>query len=127
MLKKVMLAAIALSFAGASFAQAQSPFEPRKPGQYRAEPQRPSHGKEFHGQDRRRDESRRDDRRRGENRAHFNRGQRYGDWRRHQEIRDYKHYGLRAPGRGQRWIKVDDQYLLITAATGFIAGVLVAR
>ncbi|ENS00111.1 hypothetical protein C030_02957 [Brucella abortus 85/69] len=55
------------------------------------------------------------------------RGQRYNDWRRHQEIRDYKRYGLRAPARGQRWIKVDDQFLLITAATGLIVGVLAGR
>lgn len=57
----------------------------------------------------------------------WSKGQRYGDWRRHQEVRDYKRYGLRKPGRGQHWVKVDNQYLLITAATGLIAAMMMAR
>ncbi|MEN5277073.1 RcnB family protein [Brucella sp. TWI432] len=119
MIKKAVLAAIALSFIGAPLAQAQNYNQPRKPGYSHVEPQHPSHGKDFKRHDRydRRD---RDHKR-------WRQGERYGDWRRHQEIRDYKRYGLRKPGRGQHWVKVDNQYLLITAATGLIAGILVAR
>lgn len=116
MIKKAVLAAIALSFMGAPLAQAQNSHSPRKQGYSHAEPSRPSQGKNFQRQERRdRDHKR------------FSRGERYGDWRRHQEVRDYKRHGLRKPGRGQHWVKVDNQYLLITAATGLIAGILAAR
>lgn len=116
MIKKAVLAAIALSFVGAPLAQAQDYHQPRKPGYNRVEPTRPSHGKEFQRYDRR-----------DQGHKRWSRGERYGDWRRHQEIRDYKRYGLRKPGRGQHWVKVDNQYLLITAATGLIVGILAAR
>ncbi|MBC2885470.1 RcnB family protein [Ochrobactrum sp. CM-21-5] len=119
MFKKAVLAAIALSFVGAPLAQARDNHSPRKPGHHRVEPARPSHGKEFYRYDR---QDRRD-----AGRKHWSKGQRYSDWRRHQEVRDYKRHGLRKPGRGQRWVKVDNQYLLITAATGLIAGILAAR
>lgn len=122
MFKKAVLAAIALSFIGAPLAQAQD-YYPRKPGHHRAEqPPRAPHGKDFRRNDRRDHFDRRDQRR-----PHWSKGQRYSDWRRHQEIRDYKRYGLRKPGRGQHWVKVDDQFLLVTAATGIIASILAAR
>jgi Ni/Co efflux regulator RcnB len=53
MIKKAVLAAIALSFVGAPLAQAQDYHQPRKPGYNRVEPTRPSHGKEFQRYDRR--------------------------------------------------------------------------
>jgi len=39
-------------------------------------------------------------------------------------VRDYKRHGLRAPGRGQQWRHVDGRYVLIAAATGLIADVV---
>ncbi len=39
-------------------------------------------------------------------------------------VRDYKRHGLRAPGRGQEWRQVDGRYVLIAAATGLIADVV---
>ena len=60
-------------------------------------------------------------------RAKFRSGQRYGNWKRHQSVRDFRRHGLRAPGRGQNWIRVDNQYLLISAATGLILGLAAAR
>lgn len=56
----------------------------------------------------------------------WSRGQRYSDWRRH-TVRDYHRHGLRAPGRGQQWVKVDNDFLLVTAATGVIASIIAAR
>jgi Ni/Co efflux regulator RcnB len=117
MIKKTVLAAVAMAFIGAPLAQAQDYYPPRKPGQHRVEPSRPSNGNGLHN---------RHDPRRME-RHQWSNGQRYGDWRRHQEIRDYKRYGLRRPGPGQHWVKVDNQYLLITAGTGIIAGILAAH
>lgn len=117
MFKKVVMAAIALSFIGAPLAQAQNHHQPRKPGHHRVEPSRPGPSKNFH----------RNDRRKQVQKKRWSKGQRYSDWRRHQEIRDYKRHGLRKPGRGQHWVKVDNQYLLIAGATGLIAGILAAR
>ncbi|MEN3397446.1 RcnB family protein [Brucella melitensis] len=115
MFKKTLIAAIAFSFVGASFAQAQD--WRLQHGQHKVEPRRPMPPHKFE----------RNDRRDYGKHNRWSKGQRYNDWRRHQEIRDYKRYGLRAPARGQRWIKVDDQFLLITAATGLIVGVLAGR
>lgn len=125
MFKKIILAAVAFSFVGASLAPAQDYYPARKHGNHRAEPARPSYrlepvrpapGRDFHRNDRRAYEQRR-----------WSKGQRYSDWRRDQEIRDYRRYGLRAPGRGQQWVRVNDQFLLITAATGLIVGILATQ
>jgi Ni/Co efflux regulator RcnB len=37
-------------------------------------------------------------------------------------INDYRRYKLRAPPRGQEWVRVDNNYLLISVATGVIVG-----
>lgn len=55
------------------------------------------------------------------------RGHRVPDWQRRHEVRDYKRYGLYRPGAHQRWIKVDNDYLLIGISTGIIAGLIAAR
>ncbi|HEV7339485.1 MAG TPA: RcnB family protein [Bosea sp. (in: a-proteobacteria)] len=54
-------------------------------------------------------------------------GQRMNDWRRHSQVRDYHRHGLRTPGRGQTWVKVDNNYLLLSMATGLVAAVTAAR
>lgn len=112
MFKKSILAAVALTFVGAPLAQARDFHPSRQAEQHRYESNRPTYGKHY-------------------NKSHYNKrwakGQRYSDWRRHQEVRDYKRYRLRKPGRGQHWVKVDNQYLLITAATGLIAAMMMAR
>ncbi len=52
----------------------------------------------------------------------WRRGQRVHDWRRYQGVDDYRRYGLRRPGPGQRWVRIDDRYVLISIATGIILG-----
>ena len=42
-------------------------------------------------------------------------------------VNDYRHYGLRAPPRGYRWHRVNDQYVLAAVATGLIASVIIAN
>lgn len=37
-------------------------------------------------------------------------------------VRDYRRYKLRPPPRGQQWVRVDNDFLLISLATGVIAG-----
>lgn len=40
-------------------------------------------------------------------------------------VDDYRHYELREPPRGHRWVRSDDgRYVLIAVATGIIADVL---
>ncbi|MEW9613743.1 RcnB family protein [Shinella sp. S4-D37] len=57
----------------------------------------------------------------------WSKGQRYSDWKRRPPVRDYKRYGLRAPARGQQWVKVDNDYLLVSVATGLILGLTNGR
>lgn len=35
-------------------------------------------------------------------------------------VNDYRRYKLRAPPRGQQWVRVDNDFLLISVATGVI-------
>lgn len=53
-------------------------------------------------------------------------GQRYADWRRYRPV-EYHRYGLHRPGPGQRWIRVDNDFLLVGIASGIIAGVIAAH
>lgn len=47
--------------------------------------------------------------------------------RKYADVKDYGARGLKAPPKGQRWVKVDGQYLLIAAATGAIISVASGR
>lgn len=47
-------------------------------------------------------------------------------YRRH-VVTDYHRYHLHRPGPGQRWVRVDNQYILINTVTGLIAALAVAR
>ncbi|MEQ1950071.1 RcnB family protein [Mesorhizobium sp. CN2-181] len=61
------------------------------------------------------------------NRTHWVRGNRVPNWNTRYVVRDYNRYGLYRPSYGQRWIKVDRDYLLIAVATGVIVGVAAAN
>ena len=54
-------------------------------------------------------------------------GQKYSGWRQHQPIRDYGRYGLHRPGRGQEWIRVGNDYVLVSILSGVIFGALAAQ
>lgn len=43
------------------------------------------------------------------------------------EVRDYRRYRLSAPPRGYQWVRVDNQFLLIGAASGVIASIVSGR
>jgi Ni/Co efflux regulator RcnB len=53
-------------------------------------------------------------------------GQRYANWKRYRPI-EYRRYGLHRPARGQTWIRVDNDFLLVGIASGIIAGVVAAH
>lgn len=59
--------------------------------------------------------------------SHWKRGQKYSGWRQHRPVRDYGRYGLHRPGRGQEWIRVGNDYLLVSFASGVIAGMIAGR
>jgi Ni/Co efflux regulator RcnB len=42
-------------------------------------------------------------------------------------VSDYRRYKLQRPGPGQRWVRVDNQYLLINSVSGMIAALVAAR
>ena len=60
-------------------------------------------------------------------RNHWRNGQKYSGWRQHQPIRDYGRYGLHRPGRGQEWIRVGNDYVLVGILSGVIFGALAAQ
>lgn len=53
----------------------------------------------------------------------FKKGGKLSSPGKHSEFKDYRKQGLRAPGKGQRWVRVEGQYLLIAVATGAILSV----
>lgn len=60
-------------------------------------------------------------------RSHWRNGQKYSSWKRHRPIRDYGRYGLHRPGRGQEWIRVGNDYVLVSVLSGIIFGAIAAR
>lgn len=58
---------------------------------------------------------------------HWVRGERVPSWQRKQAVRDYHRYGLRRPGHGQQWVRVDNDFLLITIASGLIGGIIASQ
>ena len=105
-MKRLLTAAVALSLLGGTTASAD-----------------PGHG---HG-------NRHDDRF-----EHSDRGHHYGQrkhWARGERLPasyyqnrayyvDYRVYHLRPPPRGYRWVRVDDDYMLIALTTGLIASII---
>ena len=60
-------------------------------------------------------------------RNNWRNGQRYSSWKQHQPIRDYGRYGLHRPGRGQEWIRVGNDYVLVSVLSGIIFGAIAAQ
>ncbi|TPK77980.1 hypothetical protein FJ527_13040 [Mesorhizobium sp. B2-4-18] len=60
-------------------------------------------------------------------RSNWRNGQKYSGWRQHRPIRDYGRYGLHHPGRGQEWIRVGNDYVLVGILSGVIFGALAAQ
>ncbi len=48
--------------------------------------------------------------------------------RRHMaEVRDYRRYRLSAPPRGYRWVRVDNDFLLVGVTSGIVSSIIAAR
>jgi Ni/Co efflux regulator RcnB len=57
---------------------------------------------------------------------HWKRGDRYHDWRRHERV-DWRRHHLHRPAPGHQWVRVGDDYILVSVLSGIIAGVIAAR
>ena len=55
------------------------------------------------------------------------RGKQVPAWQRRQVVRDYSRHGLRRPGHGQHWIRVGNDYLLVSIVSGIIANLIAGR
>jgi Predicted integral membrane protein len=113
-LTRILLAAVAASFVMAPMANAQPRHDDRRPAPHFVQ-------KKPHGFDRKAPAYK------GHARHHWSKGERVTDWKRRAPVRDYHRHGLRKPPRGQQWIKVDNDYLLISIASGVIAGIIAGR
>jgi len=69
------------------------------------------------------------DHRNGFNQHNWRKGGRIdrNDWNRGQRVNDYGRYHLSRPPRGYEWRRVDNNYVLAAAATGLIAGLVLAN
>ena len=65
--------------------------------------------------------------RHGPQKPRWTRGHRVPNWQRQQVVRDWHRPGLRKPGRNQQWVRVGNDYLLISALSGLIAGIIATR
>ncbi len=45
----------------------------------------------------------------------------------YQDVNDFRMHGLKPPAKGQRWVRVNGQYLLIVTATGAILSVIAGQ
>lgn len=55
----------------------------------------------------------------------WQRGHRVENWKRYQSV-DYRRHHLKRPPAGYRWVRADNDFLLIAAGTGLIASIIAA-
>jgi len=117
-MKRLILSAIALSMLALPVAQAQAGprHEPQRyEQQHRHWDKKPGYNKKVIV-------------RKKEARKHrWERGHKVPSWQRRQVVRDYHRHGLRRPARGQHWVKVDNDFLLVSIASGIIGGIIASR
>lgn len=128
-MKRLLTAALALSLLTGSAAMAQ----PDRPGDHAYDRSRDAYQRDGdrydnHGNDRSREVHQRNDDRREAH--HWARGERMpGAYYRDQDrYVDYRAYHLRAPPRGYRWVRTDDDnYAMVAIATGLIASIIASN
>ncbi|KAF5884695.1 MULTISPECIES: RcnB family protein [Rhizobium] len=62
-------------------------------------------------------------------RSHWKRGYRVNasERRRFSDVNDYRRYRLAPPPRGYRWVRADNEYLLIGVTSGVISSIIAGR
>jgi Ni/Co efflux regulator RcnB len=116
-MKRLVLSAVALSMLALPVAQAQAGPRQEAPRYERQDShwKKPVYGKSRH------------DDRRYMKKHRWARGHQVPAWQRKYVVRDYHRYGLRRPAYGQQWIKVDNDFLLVSVASGIIAGIIASQ
>jgi Ni/Co efflux regulator RcnB len=113
-ISRALLAALAFSIAAVPMAGAQSRDQGSRHGHHYTQPAKPGWQAPRHYEPQKR-------------RHHWKKGQRVSDWKRRPAVRDWHRYDLKRPARGQQWVRVDRDYLLISMATGVVLGVIAGR
>lgn len=126
MFKQTILAALAFSMLAVPMAQAQQRHDGQRPGHHFSQP-RPPVAHVPQRPQAQRAPVRRHQVQRPAPRPQWTRGHRVPNWQRRAAVRDFHRHGLRRPGHGQQWVRVDNNYLLISIASGIIAGIATAR
>lgn len=111
-MKRSIVALMALSLMAPSMALAQAPYRGGHDNDRRVEnrhDQRPGA----------RPNSAAKPQKRQQQQHSWRKGERVPEQYRKQHV-DYRRHGLRPPPRGQQWVRVDNNYALINAATGLI-------
>lgn len=121
-MKRLVLSAVALSMLALPVAQAQAG---SRHEQHRYEQPRYEQQWKKPGYDQKRKYGY--DKRHSMKRHHWQRGHRVPDWQRRNVVKDYHRYGLRRPGHGQQWVRVDNDFLLISIASGIIGGFIASQ
>ena len=126
-MKRIVLSVLAVSMLAATSLTGQAapmnaPVAPQSSNYTKVDWQKPTH----------RDEKKRVIQKRVQKkvivkRNNWRHGQKYSGWRQHQPIRDYGRYGLRRPGPGQEWIRVGNDYVLVSILSGIIFGAIAAH
>ncbi|HEY6632956.1 MAG TPA: RcnB family protein [Rhizobiaceae bacterium] len=57
----------------------------------------------------------------------WERGHRVPAWQRKHVVRDYHRHGLRRPAHGQHWVRIDNDFLLVSIASGIIGGIIAGQ
>jgi Ni/Co efflux regulator RcnB len=127
-----LLIAVALLGTGSLTLATPSPRDQDRHNQGHGEQQHRRANQDTRHHDRRRDEHRRhrDYRRHGDDHRRYgyrHERRHYRHWERGHHyrgpaytVRDYRHYRLRPPPRGYRWVRADNDYLLVAITTGII-------
>ncbi|PRD43333.1 transmembrane signal peptide protein [Phyllobacterium phragmitis] len=122
-MKNLVIAVTALSILAPTAALAQ--YQPKHGYEHRVEK---SYGKRHDDRrDMRRHNDKRDMRRHDDKRQRWSRGRSLPRNYRRNVVRDYGRHHLRKPARGQQWVRVNNDYLLISIASGVIASIVAGR
>jgi Ni/Co efflux regulator RcnB len=129
-MKRLVLCAVALSMLAMPIAQAQA--GPRYDGPRHDGPRHERQDQNWNQNWKKPGYKKHDDRfsrhdRKSVNRHHWARGKQVPAWQRKHVVRDYHRHGLRRPAYGQQWVRVDNDFLLISIASGLIAGIVASQ
>jgi Ni/Co efflux regulator RcnB len=99
-MKRLLLATVAVSLMATPMAFAAGPIYPNNDPHHQHQPQRPLP------------------------KPHWQMGHRFPTGTHYTAVNDYRHYHLRTPPRGQHWVRVNNDYVLIGVTTGIISSIL---